>query len=114
MVVEASGAPDSPALAQRLVARGGRVLLVGLQKAPRPVDLADLVLREIEVQTTVAHVCDADLPEAIGLLTETDLAADALDRIVPLEAVVAEGLEPLADGRVGGKVLVATADGDGR
>ena len=111
VVVEASGAPDSPALAQRLVARGGRVLLVGLQKAPRPVDLADLVLREIEVQTTVAHVCDADLPEAIGLLTETDLAADALDRIVPLEAVVAEGLEPLADGRVGGKVLVATVDG---
>jgi (R,R)-butanediol dehydrogenase/meso-butanediol dehydrogenase/diacetyl reductase len=110
VVAEASGAPGSPALAQRLVAPGGRMLIVGLQEAPRELDLYDLVLREIEVQTTVAHVCDTDIPEALELLTQTGLAAAALDRIVPLDAVVSEGLEPLAEGRVSGKVLVATTE----
>jgi (R,R)-butanediol dehydrogenase / meso-butanediol dehydrogenase / diacetyl reductase len=108
VAIEASGAPGSPALAQELVSRGGRLLLVGLQSAPSRIDLSDLVLREIEVQTTVAHVCDVDLQEAIDLLTTTDLGATALDRVVPLEAVVGEGLEPLAEGRVNGKVVVAT------
>jgi (R,R)-butanediol dehydrogenase / meso-butanediol dehydrogenase / diacetyl reductase len=110
VVVEASGAPPSPALAQRLVARGGRILLVGLQKAPREMDLADLVLREVEILTTVAHICDHDLPEAIELLTTTDLSDGALDRVITLEAIVDEGLIPLAEGAVGGKVLV-TPDG---
>lgn len=109
VVVEASGAPGSPALAQRLVAPGGRLLLVGLQKAPRELDLADLVLREVEIQTTLAHVCDTDLPEAMELLTVSDLAAAALDRVVPLDAIVSDGLEPLAEGQVKGKVLVTTA-----
>jgi (R,R)-butanediol dehydrogenase/meso-butanediol dehydrogenase/diacetyl reductase len=113
VVAEASGAPGSPSLAQRLVGAGGRMLLVGLQKSPRALDLYDLVLREVEVQTTVAHVCDTDIPEALELLAETELALAALDRIVPLEAVVSDGLEPLADGRVSGKVLVSMSE-DGR
>lgn len=111
VVVEASGAPPSPGLAQRLVARGGRLVLVGLQAAPRELDLADLVLREVDVLTTVAHVCGADLPEALELLATTDLAGAALDRVVALEAVVEDGLEPLAAGAVAGKVLVDPTPG---
>jgi (R,R)-butanediol dehydrogenase/meso-butanediol dehydrogenase/diacetyl reductase len=107
VVVEASGAPSSPALAQRLVARGGRIMLVGLQAQPRELDLHDLVLREVDVLTSVAHVCGSDLPEALSLLADGRLAAEALDRVIPLEAIVDEGLEPLAAGRVGGKIVVA-------
>jgi (R,R)-butanediol dehydrogenase/meso-butanediol dehydrogenase/diacetyl reductase len=106
VVLEASGAPTSPALAQRLTARGGRIMLVGLQAAPCELDLHDLVLREIDVLTSVAHVCGHDLPQALALLGDGRLAAEALDRVIPLEAIVDEGLEPLAAGRTGGKVLV--------
>jgi (R,R)-butanediol dehydrogenase/meso-butanediol dehydrogenase/diacetyl reductase len=106
VVIEASGASGSPALAQRIMARGGRLLIVGIQKAPRELDLADLVLREIDVATTLAHVCNHDLPESLQILSGSELASGALDRVVPLEAVVEEGLVPLADGRVFGKVLV--------
>jgi threonine dehydrogenase-like Zn-dependent dehydrogenase len=107
VVLEASGAPASPALGQRLVRRGGRLVLVGMQAAPRELDLADLVLREVDLVTSVAHVCDHDLPVALELLAAGPLAGEALDRVVPLDAVVEDGLEPLAAGRVAGKVLVA-------
>jgi (R,R)-butanediol dehydrogenase/meso-butanediol dehydrogenase/diacetyl reductase len=106
LVVEASGAPSSPALAQRLVRRGGRIMLIGIQKAPVDLDLADLVVREVDVITSQAHVCAEDLPEALEILATGDLAAAAIDRVVPLEEIVAAGLEPLAAGAVTGKVLV--------
>jgi threonine dehydrogenase-like Zn-dependent dehydrogenase len=83
-------------------------MLVGLQASPRELDLHDLVLREIDVLTSVAHVCGSDLPEALDLLVDGRLAAEALDRVIELDAIVEEGLEPLAAGRVAGKVLVAT------
>lgn len=108
-VLEASGAPGSPALAAQLVRRGGRLMLIGLQAAPRELDLHDLVLREVDILTSVAHVCGSDLPEAIELLADGPLVAAALDRVVPLEALVEEGLEPLAAGAVAGKVLVDPA-----
>jgi (R,R)-butanediol dehydrogenase/meso-butanediol dehydrogenase/diacetyl reductase len=108
-VLEASGAPGSPALAATLVRRGGRLMLIGLQSAPRELDLHDLVLREVDILTSVAHVCGSDLPEAIDLLVDGRLAAAALDRVIPLEALVEEGLEPLAAGAVAGKVLVDPA-----
>jgi (R,R)-butanediol dehydrogenase/meso-butanediol dehydrogenase/diacetyl reductase len=105
VVVEASGAPPSPALAQRLVRRGGRVVLVGIQSAPREVELADLVLREVDVVATNAHVCGDDLPEALALLATTDLGAFALERVVALRDVLDDGLEALAERRAGGKVV---------
>jgi (R,R)-butanediol dehydrogenase/meso-butanediol dehydrogenase/diacetyl reductase len=56
--MEASGAPHGPSLALDATRRGGQVLLVGLQTQPRSLDLHKLVLREIDVATTVAHVCN--------------------------------------------------------
>ena len=106
VVIEASGAFGSAERAFALAALGGTVLLVGLNKAPQPVHLADLVLREVNVHTTVAHVCDQDMPEALALLSERPLAAMLLDRIVPLDDVVASGLEPLVAGTAAGKILV--------
>ena len=42
----------------------------------------------------------------LALLSQTDLAALLTDRIIPLDALVSDGLEPLALHEVLGKVLV--------
>ena len=56
--------------------------------------------------TTVAHVCGVDLPKSLEILTNTDLADITLDRVIPLESLVDEGILALADGRAKGKVIV--------
>jgi (R,R)-butanediol dehydrogenase/meso-butanediol dehydrogenase/diacetyl reductase len=108
VVIESSGVPGSVARAFALTAMGGTVLLVGLTKAPQPLELADVVLRELDIRTTVAHVCDTDLPKALELLSRKPLSPVLVDRVVPLEDVVAGGFEPLAAGTVSGKLLVDT------
>jgi len=106
VVIESSGAPGSAQRALTLAARGGSVLLVGITKAPQSVELADVVLREITIHTTVAHVCDTDLPAALALLAGRPLSPVLVDRVVSLEAVVENGFEPLAAGTARGKILV--------
>jgi (R,R)-butanediol dehydrogenase/meso-butanediol dehydrogenase/diacetyl reductase len=106
VVFETSGAPGAVERAFALTARGGTTVLVGLNSAPTTLSLAPVVLREVDVRTTVAHVCGDDLPAALDLLARRDLGASMVDRVVRLEDVVAEGLRPLAAGQVTGKVLV--------
>jgi len=106
VVVESSGVPGAAARALGLAARGGRVLLVGLVKAPQELALADAVLREVDVRTTVAHVCATDLPGALALLARTPLGPTIGTRVVGLGSVVEDGLAPLAAGAAGGKILV--------
>jgi (R,R)-butanediol dehydrogenase/meso-butanediol dehydrogenase/diacetyl reductase len=106
VVIESSGVPGGAARALALAARGGSVLLVGLTQTPQALKLSDVVLQEIDVRTTVAHVCDTDLPAALELLTERSLAPVLVDRIVALENAVQDGFDPLAAGTVHGKVLV--------
>jgi threonine dehydrogenase-like Zn-dependent dehydrogenase len=106
VVIEASGAAQSPAAAIASARRGGRVLIVGLQAAPRNLDLLDLTVREVELSTTVAHVCDVDLPEALSLLQATDLADTVIDRVIDLDDLVEHGIKPLAQGSAAGKIVV--------
>ena len=106
VVIEASGAPHAPAAAIAGARRGGRVLLVGLHSAPRELDLTRMILREVDVFTTVAHVCDSDIPAALELLAGSDVAAVTAGPRIPLEALVEEGLRPLAERRAAGKILV--------
>jgi (R,R)-butanediol dehydrogenase/meso-butanediol dehydrogenase/diacetyl reductase len=106
VVFEASGVVGAATSAAAMTKRGGTLVLVGLNNKPQPVVLADLVLREVDVRTTVAHVCDQDLPAALELLAAWPLSTLLLDRVVPIEDVVADGLEPLVAGLVHGKVLV--------
>src|SRR4029079_15718212 len=75
VVIEASGAPHAPAAAIAGARRGGRVLLVGLHSAPRVMDLTAMIVREIDIFTTVAHVCDSDIPAALQLLADSDVAS---------------------------------------
>jgi (R,R)-butanediol dehydrogenase/meso-butanediol dehydrogenase/diacetyl reductase len=107
VVIESSGAPGAAQRSTHLVTAGGTVLLVGLVKAPQSLALADLVLREVTVRTTVAHVCDTDLSRALELLRDRPLADELVGRVVPLDRVVTDALEPLAAGAVPGKVLVS-------
>lgn len=106
VVIEASGAPAAPAAALDATRRGGRMVLVGLHAGARELDLLSFAVREVDVITTLAHVCDVDLPEALELLGATQLAATVLDRVIPLEHLVEEGIRPLADRTARGKIVV--------
>jgi (R,R)-butanediol dehydrogenase / meso-butanediol dehydrogenase / diacetyl reductase len=107
VVIEASGAPHAPAAALSAARRGGRVLLIGLQSAPRELDLFSFTVREVDLVTTLAHVCDVDLPESLDLLASSDVADVVIDRVIPLEHLVDEGIRPLAEGTARGKIVVA-------
>lgn len=106
VVIESSGAPHAPAAALAATRRGGRVLIVGLQSAPRELDLFAFTVREVEIGTTLAHVCDVDLPESLEILERTQLAGIVLDRVIPLDHLVDEGIRPLADRTARGKIIV--------
>lgn len=104
--IEASGAPPGPGTALAATQKGGHILIVGMQAAPRDIDLHDMTFREITMTTTVAHICNVDLPQALNILTDTPLASLTLDRVIPLEELVDEGIMALAEGRAKGKVVV--------
>ncbi len=104
--IEASGAPIGPPTALKATQKGGHVLLVGMQAKPVAIDMHDMVFREITLTTSVSHVCNTDLPKSLDILTNTDLAALTLDRVIPLDDLVDEGILALSDGRAKGKVVV--------
>jgi (R,R)-butanediol dehydrogenase/meso-butanediol dehydrogenase/diacetyl reductase len=99
VVFEASGTPDGLASALGVARPGTRVVVVGLQGRPSPLDARSLALGEVEVIGTNALIRGVDLPEAVRLLSLapsrlTSVAPEAL----PLSELVSEGLEPLAQG----------------
>jgi threonine dehydrogenase-like Zn-dependent dehydrogenase len=112
VAIEASGAPGTLATVITATRRGGRVLLVGLPKQPPVVDTADIALRELDLLGTVAHICDRNIPEALDILRTTPAVRNAADRVIDLDHLVAGGLEPLCQGQVTGKVLVAVSTRD--
>jgi threonine dehydrogenase-like Zn-dependent dehydrogenase len=107
VVIEATGAPHAPAAAVRGTRRGGRALFVGLHGAARELELTPMILREVDVFTTVAHVCDTDIPAALALLAESSVASVTAGPRIPLEELVPAGLQPLAERRATGKILVS-------
>ncbi|MFJ9778972.1 zinc-binding dehydrogenase [Amycolatopsis sp. NPDC101161] len=106
VVIEASGAPGQFETALRMVTTGGRVLAVGLPEDKPTVDMFSLALREVTIDSTVAHVCDDDLGAALDILAEGTLGPLLLDAVISLDDLVPRGLEPLATGRLDGKILV--------
>ncbi len=106
VVFETSGVLGGAERAFGIVKMGGNVVLVGLNKTPQPLNLADIVLREINVQTTVAHVCGTDIPEALALLDRVHLSEILPAHAITLAEVVEKGFEPLVGGSAHGKILV--------
>jgi (R,R)-butanediol dehydrogenase / meso-butanediol dehydrogenase / diacetyl reductase len=79
---------------------GARVVLTGLHEQPRTIDLRRISLREIELVGTNAHVCEADLPEAVRLLSSRREGwADIAPEAFPLDEVLDEGIVPLVERR---------------
>jgi (R,R)-butanediol dehydrogenase/meso-butanediol dehydrogenase/diacetyl reductase len=104
VVIEASGAPGQLNNALAMVRTGGTILQVGLPSREQPVDIHDLVMREVSIRTTLAHVCGQDLGPALAILATTNLGTELLDSVHPL-GDIAEQLELLATGQLEGKVL---------
>jgi (R,R)-butanediol dehydrogenase/meso-butanediol dehydrogenase/diacetyl reductase len=106
VVIEASGAPSSPAATLKMARRGGDVVIVGLQPAPAAVDLFSVSVREVSMHGTLAHVCGEDLAQAVTLLATTPLAATVLGDVIAMTDLVEGGLRPLADRTAKGKIVV--------
>jgi (R,R)-butanediol dehydrogenase/meso-butanediol dehydrogenase/diacetyl reductase len=105
-VIETSGVPGAVQRAIRLVVRGGKVVIVGLNKSPDSLLLADVVLREISLTSSVAHVCDRNLGESLQSLSQRPLADILPVKIIAIEDAESQGLQRIADGSAGGKLLV--------
>jgi (R,R)-butanediol dehydrogenase/meso-butanediol dehydrogenase/diacetyl reductase len=99
LAFEASGLPAVTSTALEALPKGGRLVQVGMHERPASIDLRRLTLTELELIGTNALVRDTDFPEALRLVAARregwqDVAPTAL----PLDELVARGLEPLAAG----------------
>ena len=106
VVFETSGAPGAAARALAITKMGGTLMLMGLNKSLQEFPFWDAVLREVVLQTTVAHVCQDDMPEALQLLKSGTVAKLLTDRIVSLEDAT-KAFEDLSTGKATGKILIA-------
>lgn len=104
VVIEATGAPGQLDVCVRLVRSGGTILEVGLPAKPQELDVHKLVLSEVTIATTMAHVCGDDMAPALDILAKTNLGEELLEAVYPLEEVPAQ-LARLGAGEIRGKVL---------
>ena len=61
-------------------------------------------MSEIEIHTTLAHVCGEDLGVALEILASTNLAEELIEGVYALSEV-SNQLELLSTGKIQGKVL---------
>ncbi|MCK8608041.1 zinc-binding dehydrogenase [Agromyces sp. C10] len=104
VVIEATGAPGQLSVALDLVRQGGTILGVGLPSAHQDLDVHRLVMNEVTIVTTVAHVCAEDLAPALEILASTDLGDELVEAVFPLPEAPHQ-IERLARGEIRGKVL---------
>jgi L-iditol 2-dehydrogenase len=97
MVIESAGGPGTWVFAASLVRRGGRIVVIGLNSTPSPVNVTDaIVAPEIEVIGSLAHVYDEDFRAAVRLLGDGRVRAEPIiSHRIPLEQAVSGGLERL-------------------
>jgi len=97
VVLECAGGPGTWVYAASLVRRGGRVVVIGLNSSPAPVNVtATIVAPEIEVIGSLAHVYDEDYRGAMRLLGAGRVDAERIvSHRVPLADVVAGGFDRL-------------------
>jgi len=107
VAIDATGVPETIAQALASVRRGGRLLQVGIPVAPVRLVLDTTIVQEKDIVTTNGQICGIDLPNALELLSTTDLAQRISYRVISLDALVEEGLVPLVEHRATAKVVVA-------
>ena len=100
VVYEVTGVASALQAALEVVEPRGRVVAVGLGIKPVPVDVRSLTLRELRLVGTNAHVFSADFADAARLIgARTAGWADIAPVSLPLDRLVQDGLEPMAEGR---------------
>ncbi len=107
VVIEASGTPGGLGVAVEAVRHGGRIHVVGLPAQPSTIDLHHCVVHEIDMSSSNGHICGTDIPWALELLADDGLAPIVTDRVIALERLVRDGLQPMANGDAHGKVVVS-------
>lgn len=115
VVIEASGVGAQLNRAIEFTRTGGTILAVGLPKSAPTVDIREMVLRELTMITSAAHICETDMASAVKLLAELGPRALELIEVVTTLERLPGWLEKLAQGKVDGKILVdPTASGTER
>jgi (R,R)-butanediol dehydrogenase/meso-butanediol dehydrogenase/diacetyl reductase len=104
VVIEASGAPGQINRGASWLRQGGTLLQVGLPSKPQEINIHYIVMSEITMQTTLAHVCGQDIQPALEILSSTSLADELLEGVFPLTDLATQ-LDRLATGQIQGKVL---------
>ncbi|TAK25520.1 MAG: 2,3-butanediol dehydrogenase [Chloroflexota bacterium] len=93
VVIECAGGPGTWVYATSLVRRGGRVVVIGLNSTPTPINVTQaIVAPEIEVIGSLAHVYDEDFRAAVRLLGDGRVRAEAIiSHRIGLDRVVEDG-----------------------
>lgn len=74
IVFEAAGGKEAVLAATLAARRGGRIVILGAHTESTPMDLHDLVVRELVVQGSVSHCLERDFVAAARLIAEGRLA----------------------------------------
>lgn len=99
VVFEATGTKSGLRAAIDVIAPGGRLVAVGLQKETHHLDLARLTRLEHEIIGTNGLDVSSDLHEAIRLVAaRTKPWSDVAPQVLSLEDLVADGLSPARKG----------------
>lgn len=107
LVFECAGAATSLTACLGLARSGGQVVILGHGPEPVPVAVAMLILREIQIVTSLAYTAD-EASLCVEYLADGRLTAEGmLSDVIPLEDLIERGFERLAADRSLVKVAVA-------
>lgn len=107
VVVECAGSQAAVRSACQLVRPGGDIVLVGMGPDVLELSLRRLILAEVRLHGSAAHLWDIDVDEAVGMLAAGDIdVSTLLSAVVPLRNAVADAFERLVDDRSAVKIVI--------
>jgi threonine dehydrogenase-like Zn-dependent dehydrogenase len=95
---EVSGSAEGLASVLDAALPGATILPIGIQKQVVPAPLGSWTLREYSIVGSVAHVFADDVPRAVELLGSRTDWSDVAPAVIPLDALVEDGLAPMLAG----------------
>lgn len=100
LIFEVSGTAGGLATALAIAPPGARIVVVGIQVAPRTVDLAAVTVREQTLIGTNALVREVDFPRAVEIVhRRSGTWSRVAPRVIPLDDLVDGALRPMSEGR---------------
>jgi (R,R)-butanediol dehydrogenase/meso-butanediol dehydrogenase/diacetyl reductase len=99
VVFECTARPESLVRALGLTAENGRLVVLGHQSQPVPLDFKLVSMGEREIIGTMAHVFATDLPIAVEqIASDPEAWTGVAPTVYPLDQVVSSGLDPMSRG----------------